>query len=198
MKTESEKMNNGNLYYANDKVIVDEKLKAKELLYDLNNLRPSLLKEKEELLNRLFSKIGNDCNIDLPFYCDYGKNIEIGNFFRANVGCIILDATKVVIGDHVYLAPNVHIYTNGHPLNASQRNSQLEFAHPVIIGNNVWIGGNSVIKPGVKIGDNSVIGAGSVVTRNIPANVVAAGNPCRVIRPIRNFIDNDEKDENEC
>ena len=132
----------------------------------------------------LLQKLFDDFLIEQPFNCDYGYNIRIGENFYANVGCTILDVAPVTIGDNVMLAPNVNIYTAGHPLDAEIRNSGLEYAYPVNIGNNVWIGGNVTIVPGVTIGANTVIGAGSVVTKDIPANVVAVGNPCRVVRKI--------------
>lgn len=116
--------------------------------------------------------------------CDYGYNIEIGENFYANTNLVILDAAKVRVGDNVFIAPHVGIYTAGHPLDIGQRNAGLEYARPITIGNNVWIGGHVVLLPGVSIGDNTTIGAGSVVTKNMPANVLAVGNPCRVIRPV--------------
>ncbi|MDF2524594.1 MAG: maa, partial [Clostridiales bacterium] len=123
-------------------------------------------------------------HIEAPFNCDYGYNIEVGENFYANYGCTILDVNKVIIGDNVLLAPNVQIYTAAHPVDPSKRLTGKEFAKPIVIGNNVWIGGGAIICPGVKIGDNVTIGAGSVVTKDVPENVVAAGNPCRVIRRI--------------
>ena len=122
--------------------------------------------------------------IEQPFRCDYGKNIEVGNNFFANYNCVILDVAKVTIGENVMFAPNVSIYTAGHPIHPESRNSGYEYGIPVTIGNNVWVGGNVVITPGVTIGNNVVIGAGSVVTKDIPDNVIAVGNPCRVIREI--------------
>lgn len=122
--------------------------------------------------------------IEQPFYCDYGYNIEIGSNFYANMNCIILDEAKVSFGNNVFIAPGCGFYTAGHPLDVQQRNKGLEYAYPISIGNNVWIGAHVCVLPGVTIGDNTVIGAGSVVTKNIPANVLAAGNPCKVIRVI--------------
>lgn len=119
-----------------------------------------------------------------PFHCDYGYNIEIGENFFANYNCVILDGAKVTFGDNVFIAPNCSFYTAGHPIDVLQRNQGLEYALPIKIGNNVWIGGNVTVLPGVTIGDNTVIGAGSLVNKDIPSNVVAAGNPCRVIREI--------------
>lgn len=124
------------------------------------------------------------CHIEEPFHCDLGYNIEVGEWFYANYNCVILDVCRVTIGDNVMFAPNVAIYAAGHPVHPAARNSGYEYGQPVAIGNNVWLGGNTVVTPGVTIGDNVVVGAGSVVTRDIPANVVAAGNPCRVLRAI--------------
>ena len=159
--------------------------KAKELLYDYNRLRPSQQKEKTQLLKSFLGKTGENLIIEPPFACDYGYNIEIGENFYANVNLVILDGAKVSIGANAFIAPNVGIYTAGHPLDAEQRNRGLEYARPVTIGNNVWIGAGVCILPGVTIGDNTVIGAGSVVTKDIPSNVLAVGNPCRVIKEIK-------------
>ena len=184
MKTEKEKMLGGELYNAMDPVLYAERSRAKELLYDYNHTRPSEKEIRERILRELLGSTGDDFLIEQPFNCDCGYNIRIGENFYANVGCTILDVAPVTIGDNVMLAPNVNIYTAGHPLDAEIRNSGLEYAYPVNIGNNVWIGGNVTIVPGVTIGANTVIGAGSVVTKDIPANVVAVGNPCRVVRKI--------------
>lgn len=183
--TEKEKCRLGLLYDANyDPVILADRERAKELLYDYNRLRPSQQAERTELLKRLLGKAGDHLIIEPPFACDYGYNIEVGENFYANVNLVILDGAKVRIGDNAFIAPNVGIYTAGHPLDACQRNKGLEYAYPVSIGNNVWIGAGAMILPGVTIGDNAVIGAGSVVTKDIPAYSLAVGNPCRVIRRI--------------
>lgn len=137
-----------------------------------------------EDLKKLFLSVGEGVVLTPPFYCDHGNKITFGNHFYANTGLTILDENYVTFGDHVYLAPHVSIYTAGHPIDATVRNTDLEYAKPVTIGNDVWIGGDVVINPGVTIGDNVVIGSGSVVTKDIPGGVVAAGNPCRVIREI--------------
>ncbi len=137
-----------------------------------------------ENLKKLFLSVGEYVVLTPPFYCDHGNKISFGNHFYANTGLTILDENYVTFGDHVYLAPHVSIYTAGHPIDASIRNTDLEYAKPVKIGNDVWIGGNVVINPGVTIGNNVVIGSGSVVTKDIPDGVVAAGNPCRIIRKI--------------
>ncbi|MBQ9983483.1 MAG: sugar O-acetyltransferase [Lachnospiraceae bacterium] len=137
-----------------------------------------------EELKMIFASVGEGFVLTPPFYCDHGRQISFGNHFYANTDLTILDENYVTIGDNVYLAPHVSIYTAGHPIDAGIRNFDLEYAKPVTIGNDVWVGGNVVINPGVTIGNNVVIGSGSVVTKNIPDNVVAAGNPCRVIREI--------------
>ncbi|MCL3849735.1 MULTISPECIES: sugar O-acetyltransferase [Parabacteroides] len=184
--TEKEKCHLGLLYDANyDRELLLDREKAKELLYDYNRLRPSQQKEKTQLLKSFLGKTGENLIIEPPFACDYGYNIEIGENFYANVNLVILDGAKVSIGANAFIAPNVGIYTAGHPLDAEQRNRGLEYARPVTIGNNVWIGAGVCILPGVTIGDNTVIGAGSVVTKDIPSNVLAVGNPCRVIKEIK-------------
>jgi len=182
--TEREKMLGGKLYKSFDENLVNERLQARQILFELNILNPFQNDERNRLLGLLLGKIGSNPYIELPFRCDYGYNIEIGDNFYANFNCTILDCAKVSIGDNVLLAPNVSIFTAGHPIDAKKRNEGWEYAFPVKIGNNVWIGGNVVINPGINVGNNVVIGSGSVVTKNIPDNVVAAGNPCRFLRPI--------------
>ena len=184
--SEKEKMLAGEIYDANyDKELIQEREDAKELCYDYNNLRPSEIEKRKELLKKLLGKTNENFLIEQPFICDYGYNIEIGENFYSNHNLIILDANKVKFGDNVFIAPNCSFYTAGHPLDAEIRNKGLEYAKPIEIGNNVWIGGNVVVLPGVKIGDNTVIGAGSVVTKDIPANVVAVGNPCKILKNIQ-------------
>ena len=139
---------------------------------------------RQQMICKLFAGVGEDCHILKPFHCDYGCNITVGDHFFANFDCIMLDVNKINIGNHVMLAPRVAIYTAGHPIDKDVRNAKLEYGYEVSIGNDVWIGASTVINPGVTIGSNVVIGSNSVVTRDIPDNVVAAGNPCRVIRPI--------------
>lgn len=141
-------------------------------------------RDRMEVLKPILGHLGKNCSIHPPFYCDKGKQIFIGDYFYANVGLTILDEGKVEIGDHVFLGPHVSIYTPVHPIDAEIRNTGLEYTKPVVIKDDVWIGGNVVINPGVTIGSNVVIGSGSVVTKDIPDNVIAAGNPCRVIRAI--------------
>ena len=184
MKSEKEKMISGKPYKAFDDELVNERRYAKELIFDFNSFRPNEIVNRNGLIKRLLGKIGNSFIIEPPFRCDYGYNIEIGENFYSNYNLIILDCAKVLIGDNVIIGPNVSIYTAGHPVHYEIRNQGYEYAFPVSIGNNVWIGGNAVINPGVSIGDNSVIGSGSVVTKDIPGNVIAAGNPCKVLRGI--------------
>ncbi len=182
---ELEKAARGLLYDANhDAAVLEKRMAAKRILFRLNQLPPDEGAERAELIRKLMGRIGKSIVFDGAVHCDYGFNIEIGDNFYANVNLIILDGAKVTIGNNVFIAPNVGIYTAGHPLDARRRNIGLEYALPVTIGNDVWIGGGVSIMPGVTIGDGAVIGGGAVVTRDIPPNVVAAGNPARVIRAI--------------
>ena len=162
----------------------EERMENKLKIYDYNLTRPDNKKKMKEMIKNILGKTGEEVFIEQPFRCDYGKNIEGGNNFFANYNCVILDVAKVTIGENVMFAPNVSIYTAGHPIHPESRNSGYEYGIPVTIGNNVWVVGNVVITPGVTIGNNVVIGAGSVVTKDIPDNVIAVGNPCRVIREI--------------
>jgi acetyltransferase-like isoleucine patch superfamily enzyme len=184
MNEEKIKMLAGKPYKAFGDLLFSERQKAKKLCYHYNTLHPSDLELQKEILKNIFSKIGDNFTIEQAFRCDYGYNIEIGNNFFANYNLLILDCAKVIIGDNVLIGPNVSIYTAGHPVHFETRNLGFEYAFPITIGDNVWIGGNVVINPGVTIGKNSVIGSGSVVTKDIPADVVAVGNPCRVIKVI--------------
>ena len=184
MQTEKEKSHAGKLYKAFGKELFEERQYAKKLVFKFNELHPSKITEREKIIRKLFASTGEKFFIEPPFRCDYGYNITIGNNFYSNYNLIILDCAKTVIGDNVLIGPNVGIYAAGHPVHHELRNQEYEFALPVIIGNNVWIGGSVVINPGITIGDNSVIGSGSVVTKDIPANVVAAGNPCKILRDI--------------
>ena len=162
----------------------EERLACKRIIHEYNLLSPDEGERAQELMKKLLGKTGKFFHIAPPFHCDYGSNIEIGENFFSNYGLTILDVGKVVIGDNAQIAPNVSIYTAGHPVHPDSRNSGYEYGIPVTIGDNVWIGGNAVILPGVTIGGNSVIGAGSVVTKDVPEWVIAAGNPCRVLRKI--------------
>lgn len=183
--TEKEKAKKGLLYDANyDPQLQKERYQCADLCYEYNQLRPSLLEEKNKLMHQLLGKIHGSFVINQPFFCDYGYNIEIGDGFFSNYNCIILDCAKVTFGKNVFIAPNCGFYTAGHPLDAEQRNQGLEFAYPITVGNHVWIGAGVTVLPGVTIGDNTIIAAGSLVKRDIPSGVIAAGNPCTVIRKI--------------
>lgn len=183
--TEMEKAAAGLLYDANyDEELILQRQNTKYTLYQYNRMDPQATEKRKQVLKKLLGKTGNKFLIEQPFYCDYGYNIEIGENFYSNFNLIILDGAKVTIGNNAFIAPNVGIYTAGHPMDAERRNQGLEYALPVTIGDNIWIGAGVSILPGVSIGSNSVIGAGSVVVKNIPANVLAVGNPCRVIREI--------------
>ncbi|MCL2011387.1 MAG: sugar O-acetyltransferase [Cystobacterineae bacterium] len=183
--TEKEKMLAGMLYDANyDKELADERLRCKDLCHEYNLLLPSNIEKQREVIRSLLGKTKKTFTITAPFWCDYGYNIEVGENFYLNHNGIILDAAKVVFGDNVFIAPNCGFYTAGHPLDVERRNKGLEYAKSIHIGNNVWIGGGASILPGVSVGDNSVIGAGSIVNKNVPANVIAVGNPCKVIKEL--------------
>lgn len=183
--TEKEKCRWGMLYDANyDRELVEERQMCKDICHEYNLVKPSDLERRREILRKLLGKTGKEFLIEQPFYCDYDYNIEIGENFYSNVNCVILDGAKVKFGDNVFVAPNCGFYTAGHPLDVKQRTAGLEYAKPITIGNNVWIGAQVCVMPGVTIGDNCVIGGGSVVTKDIPANSLAYGNPCRVIREI--------------
>lgn len=172
------------MLYISDESIFEQQKKARCITQILNTIDRSDFQGIADIIKELFGKTGENVFVNPPFYCDYGSNIEIGSNFFANYNCTVLDVAKVKIGNNCLFAPNVSIYTAGHPIHPALRNTGYEYGEAVTIGNNVWIGGNSVICPGVTIGDNAVIGAGSVVTKDIPSWSVAAGNPCRVIREI--------------
>lgn len=184
MKTEKEKMLSGELYDASESTLVAGRYRARKLCKELNDIPPDNHSRQTQIVRDLFGKVGDDVYLTPPFFCDYGSNIELGANVYFNFNCIVLDPARVTIGSNTMFGPAVQIYTATHPLNAVQRRTGLELAFPIHIGSDVWIGGNAVICPGVTIGDRAVIGAGSVVTRNIPSDVFAAGNPCKVIRQI--------------
>ena len=186
--TEKDKMLSGELYSAVDTELLRELNEVKEIIHDYNSLRPSECEKRLEILKTLLGHIGDDkIIINQPFYCDYGKQISVGKRFFANFSLTILDEAKVTIGDDCFVGPNVSIYTACHSTDPIERNSRKEWALPVSIGNNVWIGGAVTILPGVTIGDNVTIGAGSVVVKDIPSDCVAVGNPCKVVRKIENL-----------
>ena len=183
--TEKEKMLAGQIYDANyDKNLIEERQKAKELCFKYNMLNPSDTIDRENVLKELIGKIKGNILIEQPFICDYGYNIEMGDNFYSNHNLVILDAGGVKFGDNVFIGPNCGIYTSGHPIEKDVRNIGLEYAYPIKIGTDVWIGGNVCILPGVTIGNNVVIGAGTVVNKNVPDNVVIAGNPFKIIKEI--------------
>ena len=183
--TEKEKAQKGLLYDANyDKELIEERKRAKDLCYELNHLRPSEETAQREILFKLLGKTKGSFVITPPFYCDYGYHIEIGERFYSNHNLIILDTARVRFGNDVFIAPNCCFSAAGHPLDVAQRNQGLEFAYPIEVGNNVWIGAGVTVLPGVTIGDNTVVGAGSIVNKDLPSGVVAVGNPCKVLREI--------------
>lgn len=183
-KTEKQKMLAGELFLASDPELFAEHQRGSRLTRLYNNTTEEEMETRTKILQDLFGAVGANSQIVPSFYCDYGSNIYVGDNFYMNYGCVILDCNTVHIGDNVLCAPYVQIYTAYHPTDPALRLTGRELAAGVKIGNNVWIGGGAIICPGVTIGDNTTIGAGSVVVKSIPANVVAAGNPCRVIRPV--------------
>ncbi|MCQ8213469.1 sugar O-acetyltransferase [Cetobacterium somerae] len=192
--TEREKMLAGLLYDCGDSELLDQWHKAKNLIRDYNQIDSNNLEEKNRILTELLGGKGKNLWITAPFFVDYGNNIYFGNNCEVNMNCTFLDDNKITIGNNALIAPNVQIYTAFHPLNANERfgeikeNGTFEFCKtqtaPVTIGDNVWVGGGAIILPGVTIGNNVVIGAGSVVTKDIPSNSVAFGNPCRIIKKL--------------
>jgi maltose O-acetyltransferase len=184
MKSEKEKMLAGELYNSFDARLTEERTNARLLINRLNNSSENQPEERMAATKALIPNAGSNLYIQPPFFCDYGTNIYIGEKVYFNFNCVILDVMQVTIGDETLFGPNVQIYTATHPINWKERSSGPEFAKPIVIGKNVWIGGSCVICPGVSIGDRTIIGAGSVVTKNIPADVMAAGNPCKIIRQL--------------
>lgn len=182
--TEREKMLAGELYLATDPELLHMRSRARRLFGAYNQLDHADAAARKRLLTQLLGSLGEGVEIMAPFHCDYGCHIYLGNNVFMNFNCIILDCAEVRIGNNVLMGPNVQIYAATHPLLASERIKGPELAAPVTIGDNVWLGGSAVICPGVTIGENTTIGAGSVVTKDIPANVFAAGNPCKVIRQL--------------
>ena len=181
--TEKEKQEAGYLYTPTEDM-KKHRFSIQDACMEYNKLLPSQVKERRDFLANILGKVGKNCNILPPFKCDYGYHIELGENFFANYNFIVLDGNYVKIGDNVWIAPNVGIYAAGHPFDMEERIGGLEYAFPVTIGDNVWIGGGVSIIGGVTIGKNSIIGAGSVVTKDIPEGVLAVGNPCRVVRKI--------------
>ena len=183
--SEKEKMRRGLPYDANyDEKLKHERRRCKQLCYEYNHAPFAETARREALLRQILGHAGQNLTIEPDFQCDYGYNISVGENFYANHNCVILDPAPVTFGDNVFIGPNCGFYTAAHPLAAAERNRGIETARPIAVGNNVWIGGNVCVLPGVSIGSNSVIGAGSVVTKDIPENVIAVGNPCRVVRKL--------------
>lgn len=181
--TEYEKAEAGLLYDAHSDAQVDAgRRRSQELNFDYNALRPCQRKEREQMLRENLGGVGKNCVIEQPFHCDFWERVSVGDHFFANYHFVVLAGNKITIGDHVLIAPDCGLYAAGHPFDVDLRLSGVEYAWPIRIGNHVWIGGGTKIMGGVSIGDNTVIAAGSIVNRSIPANVLAGGNPCRVIR----------------
>lgn len=191
--TEKEKMLKQKLYDANnDQDLIEERAKAKDICFQYNSLRPSDEEGQKKLMKQLLGQTKEDFCIVAPFWCDYGYNIEIGENFFSNHNMVILDGARVTFGDNVFIAPNCGFYTAGHPIDFERRNQGLEYAYPITVGDNVWIGAGVQVMPGVTIGSDVVIGGGSVVVKDIPSHTVAVGNPCKVIRTIT------EEDRKKC
>lgn len=182
--TEKEKMLSQQLYDANSDELASERERARELCFEYNRLHPSDKQGQREIMLRLLGKTKGNFHISQSFWCDYGYNIKLGENFYSNHNLVILDCAAVTFGDNVFVAPDCGFYTAGHPIDTERRNMGLEYAYPITVGDNVWIGAGVRVMPGVTIGDNVVIGGGSVVVKDIPSDSVAVGNPCRVIRPI--------------
>lgn len=183
-KTEREKMLAGDLYYPSDKQLVSMRLEARDKLSLLNAVAQSEVKKRARILKDLFAKTGKRLYVESTFKCDYGRNIDVGENFYANFGCVILDAAQVTFGNDCMLGPMVGIYTATHPLDPIQRKTGIEYAKPIIFGDNCWVGGSAVINPGVTLGNNVVVASGAVVTKSFGDNVVIGGNPASIIKNI--------------
>lgn len=187
--TEKEKQQHGELYNpVTDSELKADMLRAKELCFEYNNLSPADDEGRSEVLRQLLGRVGERCCIMPPFWCDYGFNIEVGDDFFANYNTVILDGAKVRFGNHVFIGPSCGFHTAHHPLDAERRNTGVEWAHSIIVGDNVWIGAGVQVLPGVTIGDGAVVGAGSVVTKDVPPNTVVAGNPAKYIRCVESSL----------
>lgn len=184
MTTEKEKMLAGELYHADDPELVQDRLRARRLTRLYNQTKEDESEKRKEIIQELLGEVGKNYFIEPTFRCDYGYNIQVEDNFYMNFDCIMLDVCEIKIGTNCQIGPGVHIYTATHPLDAKRRISGTELGKPVTIGNNVWIGGGSIINPGVKIGDNVVIASGSVVTKNIKTNLVIGGNPTHKIKKL--------------
>jgi len=184
MDTETAKMIRGDLFIAADPTLVEDRRVARELTKQFNDMTQAESSEAKAVIKQLFGAMGENCLIEMPFRCDYGYNIRIGDDVQMNFNCVFLDGCPITIGNRVLLAPNVQLYTASHPLDPDVRSSGLELGKPITIEDDVWIGGNTVVLPGVTIGRGAVIGAGSVVTKNVPSMCVYAGNPSKLIKRI--------------
>ncbi len=182
--TIQEEQRSGKIYNALHPELIEELHKCEEICFEINAMHPSKRDERNARIKALFGKTGERLNVVTPFNCDFGYNIKVGEDFFANFNMTVLDENEVTFGDHVFIGPNCSFYTACHPLDPELRNTGVEFSKPIHVGNNVWFGGNVTVLPGVTIGNNVTIGAGSVVTHDIPDNVVAAGNPCKIIKSI--------------
>lgn len=180
-----EKLHNGDLYLPGDETLMKLQTACLERLYDFNQTRPSEGQKRTQMLNEMFAEIGEDCYIEPPLHANWGgKHVHFGKQVYANFNLTLVDDTHIYVGDYTMIGPNVIIATGGHPILPQLRQQAYQYNAPVHIGKNCWLGAGVIVVPGVSIGDNTVIGAGSIVTKDIPANVVAVGNPCRVLRPI--------------
>lgn len=183
-----EKLHTGELYLPNDKTITEEQFKCIDKLYDFNALRPSQMKEREELLKEMFGDIGENCYIEPPFYANFGgKHVHFGKSVYANFGLTCVDDTHIYVGDYTMIGPNVVLATAGHPILPELREKGYQYNMSIKIGRNCWLGAGVVVLPGITIGDNVVVGAGSIVTKDIPSNVIAVGNPCKVLREVNEY-----------
>lgn len=183
MKSMKEKMHSGELYLPGDEEISKEQLKCLDRLYEFNHTRPTEFAKRKKLMNEMFAQIGDNCYIEPPFHSNFGgKHIHFGNNIYCNFGVTMVDDTHIYVGDNTMFAPNVIVATAGHPICPELRRKAFQYNMPVHIGENCWIGAGAIILPGITIGNNVVVGAGSVVTKNLPDNVVAVGNPCKILR----------------
>ncbi len=186
-----DKMHNGHLYFPGDTTLLKEQTRCLDQLYDFNNTRPTETEKREEMLKQMFAEIGEGCYIEPPFHANFGgRHVHFGKYIYANFNLTLVDDTHIYVGDYTMIGPNVTIASAGHPVLPELRLKGLQYNMPVTIGKNCWLGAGVIIVPGVTVGDNTVIGAGSVVTRDIPSNVVAVGNPCRVLREINEHDQN--------
>ncbi len=185
---EVNKMHTGEIYDPGDSDIMKEQIKCLEMLYDFNMTRPSELEKRESMLKKMFAEIGSNCYIEPPFHANWGgRHVHFGNLVYANFNLTMVDDTHIYVGDYTMFGPNVTIATAGHPIMPELREKAYQYNFPVRIGRNCWIGAGALIMPGITIGDNVVVGAGSVVTKDLPSNVVAVGNPCRILREIGDY-----------